>query len=251
MRLLAALVLLLCCLDLTASYSISLLEQTITIAACNVSVVEVITVQPDLMQNITTFTRDIDSDPAWQFSSLPTRSVTLPSDEVTFPITGQENIITIDFLVPPSSAFNVTISYAFTNLIESKPGNLTNENSFAWTVRPPAGINITGTGLLFVAVFRDADEASAIVDGSIFNGTTQGNDSYVAYALTPVMAGTILSIGLNFQSESACLIKRHVRDLAPGAVAGIVLGTLSGTVLLLVSLNLICGYFTPAPPRRV
>jgi hypothetical protein len=33
-------------------------------------------------------------------------------------------------------------------------------------------------------------------------------------------------------------------------VVGIVIGTLSGTVLVLVALNLVCGYFTPAPPRR-
>lgn len=245
LRLLAAAVLLLCCLDRATAYSIPSFEQTITVSQCNVSVAEVIMVQPDLDENITMFTRDVFLPHNWEFVDVPSARLS-PAQDVTF--STKESLITIDFNVPPTSPFNISISYSFTNLILSANGpNGTTVNSFQWTL---PSTNVTGTDIFFfLAVFKDTEEATATIPGMAepIVGSEVENDTFIAYSQDPPVGGTVISF--DFRSDAVCIVVRHSKDLAAGAVVGIVFGTLTGTVMLLVVLNLICGYFSPAPPR--
>lgn len=234
-------------LGLGSAYSISLLEQTITVDQCNISVAELITVQPDPQENITVFTREILLSRGWRFVNLPSRTTSLGPGEASFPSSNNDKLITIDILVPPVSAFNVSISYSVTDVIETERGQGVNQNSFTWTINTPsAGVRVNVSGVRFAAVFVDQQETvSALVGSALLNSSASNNDSIVAYSQAELDSRVAISFA--WSGYAVCVVKVDVRELKAGAVVGIVIGTLVGTVALLIVLNLICGFFTPKP----
>ena len=243
-------VVLLCQLRLGHAYSITLVEQTITVDSCNVSVAELITVQPDPQENVTVFTREILLARGWRFMMRPSISTTL--QDVTFSDSDDDTIITILIDVPPLSAFNVSISYALSNVISTLLSTPLNLNTFSWVISPPAtGTNVTGSGVRFVGVFIDQpDNIMGTMNAAALDESTIGNDTYLTYNQPELVTNGRISIVLSWQSTAACVVKIEVRELRAGAVVGIVIGTLVGTVALLLVLNLICGFFAPKDTPR-
>lgn len=233
-------------LSLSSAYTISLLEQTITVDFCNVSVTELITIQPDALENITVFTREIPLSRGWRFAAAPSLTTSLGAGEASFQASNNDKLLTINIIVPPLSAFNVSISYIVTNAIDTTVDGPVNSNSLAWVITTPSvGVNVSG--LRFAAIFLDQlTPVLARVGPSLqVNTTMSGNDTVLAYSQAELASRQTVSFA--WEGKVVCVKKFAGRELHAGAVVGIVIGTLVGTVVLLIVLNLICGFFTPKP----